>query len=333
VFTIISCNKKRIFTGDTVIFEFPDVIDTLYSEKIALNDIFTGRMYAYDSLLIFEANFPDNSWWVFNVKTGEHISSIIPKGQGPDEFVMPDCFSQFEVDTNICVWVSDWGTNKFTLIDLTDNTRKKTINLAGINNARFEHFGVHYYLNDSLVLLHNQEELSRSREIIPPIYRIFNYRTKTERVRYEPYNNFTHEAPHLLLSYHSIKPDKSKLAIASLFSHTLIIIDLQSNKINGYRLKNSPGFDDLKEIAENYQYRNMSVDDEFIYCVTSVNEHVMIEVFDWNGTLTRRLSLLNEKTENTMSISLDPVNKILYVLNGEDEEKLYKYDVSYLYAK
>jgi hypothetical protein len=338
IFAVISCNDKRIFTGETVIYEFPDIVDTLYSEEVVLNDIFTGRMCAYDSLLLFFANFPDNSSWVFNVKTGEHISSIIPKGQGPDEFIMPVCTGQFEIDTNICVWVSDWSRNKFNLIDVMDNTAKKNINLAGTKNARNEPFGAHFYLNDSLVLLHNQEEMSHTGEIAPPIYRIFNYITKAERVRYEPHRNYRSENPFCLISHHLIKPDKSKFALASFFCHILIIIDLQSHKITGYGLKDTPGFEDIIHVEDaDIQYHRMCVDDKFIYCATSVDEHVMMEIFDWEGTLTRRLLLKNEKTEDMVDVTFDPVNKILYVINSGisegGEEKLHKYDVSYLYSK
>jgi hypothetical protein len=53
-----------------------------------------------------------------------------------------------------------------------------------------------------------------------------------------------------------------------------------------------------------------------------------VNVFDWDGNFIRKIFL----DKIILNIALDPVNKYLYVdTTGEDEEEIYRYDVSYLY--
>jgi hypothetical protein len=108
------------------------------------------------------------------------------------------------------------------------------------------------------------------------------------------------------------------------------ILDIKSGKTKGYRVKNSQDLDIIRErgISDlQYIYSSLKVDNEFIYAKLFDGT---IDVFTWDGSLKRKLQFDKEPYD----VALDEVNKYLYtIVVEEDGEKIYRYDVNYLYKQ
>jgi hypothetical protein len=91
----------------------------------------------------------------------------------------------------------------------------------------------------------------------------------------------------------------------------------------------------LKDDIDNIKryYEDICVDDKYIYGLYSngnVFECNTLNVFDWDGNFIRKILL--DKTIINLSMGFDPINKYLYIDTlSEDDEEIYRYDISYLY--
>jgi hypothetical protein len=341
---IHSCGEKeseKIFRGNTVFVEMP-AIDIISGNKIEIDGIYTGSIIVYDSVALFlSSKYPDYTGYTFNVKTGKEISPIIRKGGGPNDFITPVFFEQFEIDGGIRTWVYDWGKQRCILTDIITGSLIKTIDVSGLPNEREQITGI-FILNDSLLLAYNQGDdlYFDGNTLLPPLYRILNYRINSEVAIYEVYNKFKYnnnktDPQSCLFSLDRIKPDKTKLSMPMMKLRQMNIMDIKTGEIVGYKLKNTPDFDILRE--EDYSseikicYSETEVDDELIYACIYNEKSISIDVFDWKGNFKRVLRLNSDNKEIT-NITLDRVNKFIYALViGENDEEIYRYNVSYLY--
>ena len=366
-FYIVSCGEKeKIFKEETIIVEKPLQADTITGNLLNIDGVYTGGVGAYDSLIFFySSQYPDYVIYVFSAKTGKQISSIMKVGEGPNEYIarMIGCMEQVQVDNNVCMWFVDIKKNKCVLIDWINGAVRKEIYVSGLRSG-FEYpwsapLSKHIILNDSLLMAHNQgEEIYKDNAgntedfFSTPTYHIFNYRTKQKIKSYEPYNKFKYNEnipPQIsLYSWDRIKPDRTKLAMGMLFLGQINIMDIETGKITGYYIKDTPNFDVLRKHSDfnrRYFYSLIFVDNDFIYGTLNESEYRLINeeyrlinengkttlyVFDWNGNF-KKVLILDKAME---SIALDPVNKQIYVLtNGAEDEEVYRYDVGYLYEK
>jgi hypothetical protein len=340
---VFSCKEKeKIFNGDVVIVFSPYYGMPLDGVKLKLDGIYTGTLNAYDSLIYFSSDlFGDYLTYVFNTKTGKHISSVARRGQGPDEFVALTAAAQHYVDSSICMWFFDYNKKECLLIDMVNNSVKKRFGISKLKNERAFPFSRVFILNDSLLLAFNQgDDMYNDGILTPPLYQIFNYRTNEEVAKYEIYNSFRYnnrlEPPICLYSQDRMKPDRTKVAMGLHYLRQINIMDIETGKVTGYRVENTPDFDIL---TENSAFEYVSyylwtcVDDDYIFALLSNKDETgtVIDVFDWNGNFIREL-VLDKRIINSGSIGIDPVNKYLYIITeGKEEEVVYRYDVSYLY--
>jgi hypothetical protein len=344
VLLVFSCKEKTvIFNGNIVIVPPSDTMDTLSGVKLKLDGIYTGAVQVYDSLIYFTASalFPDYFTYVFNTRTGKHINSVARRGQGPDEFIALTAAAQHYVDSSICMWFYDYLRKECLLIDMVNNSIRKRFSISKLKNDREFPFVRVFILNDSLLLACNQgDDMYGEGVLIPPLYRIFNYLTNEEVAKYEIYNSFRYNKrlmpPNCLYSQDRMKPDKTKIGVVMNYLRQINIMDIETGKITGYRVKNTPDFDILEEnSAFEYvtYYLWICVDDDYIFALLNTNDEksTVIDVFDWNGNFKKELRL-DKKIIDFTSIGLDPVNKYLYIIApGEEDEDVYRYDVSYLY--
>ena len=340
---IFSCkDKTKIFNGNEIIVEIP-AIDTLYGQEIKIDGVYTGGVSAWDSILLFISyKYSGYTGATFSIKTGKEIAQIVNRGQGPDEYITPAFSGQFETsDTCIGMWFYDWAKLHCILVDVITDVQIKKIDVSNLQNGqRSYHITGIYILNDSLLLAYNlAEDIEDKGQLLPPLYRIFNYINNTETVKYEIYNTFLYnrEIDHqsCLYSFDKIKPDRTKLAMAMENLRQINILDIETGNVTAYRHKNTPDFDIVKQLSNwngKTYYTQVCVDDDLIYAVIPDEKNTVTDVFDWNGNFKKEL-ILDRKIE-TGSIALDPVNKHLYVLtDGKEDEEVYCYDVKYLYKK
>jgi hypothetical protein len=350
VLICLSCeHKDKIFNGKIVEIPNSDPVlyDTIYGKEIKLDGVYTGAIFAYDSLLTFISyKYPDYCGNTFSINTGKEIKKVIKKGQGPNEFIRAVTLGQSAYsDGNPCMWIYDWGKLKYSLVNLVTDSIIKTVDIAKFkNDGRQDHITAVYILDDSLLLAYNQaEQVNMNKtELIPPLYRILNYTNNTESARYAIYNGFEFaetfkgRPQSCLFSLDRIKPDNTKLAMPMANFRQLNIMDIKTGKVTAYKFKDTPDLDILRKNSsfEGKKGRiNAFVDDDLIYVVTWSREKniVEIDVFDWDGNFKKHL-IMDKKAEIVTGIALDAVHKYLYALVvGEDDEEVYCYDVNYLY--
>jgi hypothetical protein len=354
-FTIfISCKdeKKNVyFNGEIIIVDCNVAPDTLHGEKINIDGLYTGSIWAYDTLIGFVSHKFDHVMNVFNVNTGKFLYSLGKRGRGPNEFNSIAWREQFVYEEHQHhVWIRKDGVEECVLLNLEkpgDIKRKIDINV----NAEFE-FGLQFtfILNDSLFLGSNQGEriYEGDGSFLPPAYHLYNARTKELIKSYKPYNAFVplsdrfyKKALHTLSfsSMDRIKPnDNTKLAMGMKSMDQINIMDVATGEIKGYRNKNSPDFNYLKDDIDNIKryYLDLCVDDKYIYALyesmndAEFNTGSTLNVFDWDGNFIRKILL--DKAVISTSMGFDPVNKYLYIDTlSEDDEEIYRYDLSYLY--
>jgi hypothetical protein len=344
VIMIFSCEEKEkrneIFKGETVYVKIPGE-DILSGSKIELDGIYTDAMIAYDSLLFFSSRkYTDYEGLTFNVKTGKTISQSLMRGTGPGGFVSPVLLEQLESDSSICLWVYDWGKHTCILINLIDGSQIKKIDVSKLPNERDMITGI-FVLNDSLLLAYNQGEdlYFDGNTLLPPFYRILNYRKNSEIAVYNVYNQFKYRSNTIapqscLFSLDRIKPDKTKLAMPMERFRQINIMDIRTGKVMGYKIENTPEFDILRKGSQTEikpYYTETEVDDELIYAAIYHEKGISIDVFDWEGNF-KRVLILDLGNKEISGIALDRINKFIYaLLVGEEGEIVYRYDVSYLY--
>jgi hypothetical protein len=349
----ISCKEDyTYFHGKTVIIDVNVKPDTLYGKKIALDGIYTGNIWAYDTLIGFMSyKFPDYHMHVFNVNTGEFLYPLCRRGTGPGEFPGTAITDQLVYDEQIHYWIrKEFGRDECVLLNLEKpgDVVKQTVDM-NFKTEFQDAYGYVFILNDSLLLGCNYGERQYQGEgtFIPPTYYIYNYHTKEKIETYRMYNGFIpvpgnfYNPMWFMSCYQScdrIKPDNSKLAMGMCHMDQINILDLRTGELKGYRNKTSPDFSYLRE-PNNYKlyYTDVFVDERYVYgwyhdtgnSFSKKGDNI-INVFDWDGNFIRKILL----DKPVLMLTLDPVNKYLYADVSEadkDEEEIYCYDLSYLY--
>jgi hypothetical protein len=343
---IFSCTNTngKIFNGEVFIIDNKPDTDILYGEHVKLDGPYTGFMAAYDSVIVFSSDKYRTLGYlniVFNLKTGKQVNSLIKVGQGSGESLATRTTRQFYIDdTEMKMWFYDYFIKKICLlINITDNTVTDSIDISWLKEDREEPSSRFFILNDSLFLSSNMEEPAYTHDNIalPPVWSLYNYKTKEKLKQYNVFNEFKYlDSYYGLGSEDQLKPDNTKLVMPMIYLPQINIVDIQTGEIKGYVFKdNLPDYSDIatkREYELKTYYIRTCVDNDFIYAAKQEENNIFIDVFDWNGNYMKRLVL--DKRMDTF-ITLDPVNKYLYVpVTGEgDEEKIYRYDVSYLYKK
>jgi hypothetical protein len=349
----ISCKEKdyTYFYGETIIVDTNVKPDTLYGKKIELDGIYTGDMWAYDTLIGFTTDqFPDYFMHIFNINTGKFLYPLCRRGIGPGEFPSIAYTDQWVYEKRLGYWIrKESGKDECVLVNLEKpgDAIEQKMDIK-IETEFQSSFGFVFILNDSLFLANNQGEEQYYEEgtFIPPAYHLYNSRTKEKIKTYRMYNGFIPISDKFFKqwrykvcygSYDRIKPDdRSKLAMGMLHIDQINILDLKTGEIKGYKNKTSPDFGYLKDYdIYRLYYSYILVDDRYIYGLYSDTEYGarkwegnIVNVFDWNGNFIKKILL----DKIALAIALDPVNKYLYLDSvGEDEEEIYRYDVSYLY--
>jgi hypothetical protein len=347
----ISCKEEKkkdvYFNGEIIIVDCNVAPDTLYGEKVNINGLYTGKIWAYDTLIGFFLQLPDYIMNVFNVNTGKFLYSLGKRGMSAEEFNNIGCTGQFVYENSQQhVWIQKDDLKECVLLNLAKqgDTVKRKIDISV--DTEFRHLDFTYILNDSLFLGNSQGEklFSGDGSFLPPAFHLYNARTKELIKSYKPYNALIlpscdpYQMTLVLGSRDCIKPDDNSKLVMAMFSMDQInILDVVTGEIKGYRNKNSPGFDYLKDIDNlKRYYTDICVDDKYIYGLYLNGKNSqdrmgnILHVFDWDGNFIRKIVL--DKMVLYLSMGFDPVNKYLYIdALSEDDEEVYRYDMSYLY--
>jgi hypothetical protein len=341
---MFSCTdeNKKVFNGEIFVIKNKPNIDTLRGEQIKLDGLFAGFFAVYDSLIVFSSEQYRTALnclsLVFNLKTGKQISSLVKVGKGPGEYTMATTTRQFHIDREVKMWFYDYFVKKICfLVDVTNNTVSDSVDISWLKNDRKEPCSRFFFFNDSLFLAFNMEEPAYTHENIglPPVWSLYNYKTGEKLRQYDIFNRFRYKVSYYgLVSDSQLKPDNTKLVIPMSYARQINIVDIQTGEIKGSSFDN--GFLDYTimeemDLESRRHYLRACVDDDFIYAAIREDNHIFINIFDWDGNYLKRL-ILDKNMDEFMA--LDTINKYLYILAvGDEEEEIYRYDVSYLYKR
>ncbi len=307
-------NDNTYFNGEIRYIE--DDINNFESVRlkpVSLNGANYGWMAVYDSLMFFmNPKLSDRFFNVFNVDTGEEIGTFCNKGGGPDEvFSIGPIFQLFTEENDLKTLLFAPNEEKLLIWNITQSIRQgKTVLDKIIPYAwRTENEGACYnemFLLDKNTLIAkvdafpiNDEEATlpfcQKRTVDTnkclQSYSIYKQAIKNDKA------SIISEA--FFSSHDAVKPDGTKIVQAMIHLPQLNIIDVQTGKVVGYRLKENVDFtifEGKKEIKD-YCVR-LQVDDNYIYVMYwgkvpwKRNEIPFINtvyVFDWNGKIIRKM--------------------------------------------
>ena len=341
-------NDLPYFNGDIIIVNRPEKADCLQGEKILLDDIHTGSIDVYDSLLIFNSiQFPDQFLSVFNLHTKKQIASLCNKGHGPNEFQGVSVYD-FVIDNNqLKLWLYAFNEQKMLLLNITESINSQTTQYDSIfildwRKKFISPFNWIFNMDNQKVLakcpsnvvFYDQDPYSASN------YYLFDPFTNDTIRSYIIYNRpivneLSSDPLAFLSSSDRIKPDKSKVAMGMRMVSQINILDLESGKLLGFRHRNTPDYSFLEKDPFNFRvyYHQICVDDDYIYGLYLNNNLTDIEInldfatseihiFDWEGNFVKRV-ILDQKMDQ---IAVDLKNRTLYGYNTVEEE-LYAYEV------
>ena len=357
IFIVIACREEKnesYFNGEVKIVNFSKAKD-LKGTFIELDDVFVGTMLVYDSLLLGGSGENSHVFNVFGLNSRKKLGILAMRGQGPDDFIdATSAGKQFVKEgDDICFWLGD-SHGKYLLINISASLKEgRTIILKRYDNMSGRKkwlygFGAGYILDDDLLLVRTQSEsLYQSDKCYQPAsyhlykndidHHVKDY-TLFNKPIYSPDENFNSEL--FCNTTDGMRPDKKKMAMGMPFVGQLNIMDIKSGKQTGYLLKDSYDFDYFaSHSVEDYKafFESLCVDQQYIYAAC-INKKITareddgsyirakkILVFDWEGNPTITLNL----DHHIMNMSFDPVHRMMYVLDNEDE--LYRYDMNFLY--
>ena len=335
----VSCQNtgRIVFFGETARVSYPRTITILEGRTVYLEGIYTGAIFAYDNILVFQSHrHPDGILYVFDAETGNRISAIAQRGAGPDEFIHIG-FSNFERNINdeINVWITHPQGHELVLLSLHGNIVKR-IHTSKFESTNFFGIGDFFVLSDSLLIAYMQAREIFENKFTPPFYRVFNYHTGEIVKDFVHYSEYEMDKGNLVSARFStplhwtstIKPNRSKIAMAMMGLNRVNILDLKSGKMKSIETRSARSLNQLRlcDHIKSY-FGGISSDERYIFVRVGdlIEPSKRIHVFDWKGNFMYILQL----SEGAMSFSFDPVHKILYSITYKD--RVIAYDLNFLY--
>lgn len=349
---IYGCKKDDLpyFKGEIITIDnFAQEI-VLKGEKVDLGDINEGQPFVCDSFLVFVTfKYPDYYFYAFDIKSGKHIASFCPKGNGPNDFLSCDMSYQLvKKDGESKIWVRDYNNQKIHLINVTRSIAQQTTICDSIVPFEWSKFfqypltGV-FFLDKGEILGINQceDQYSTGEEYKPrDLYLFkesFNNKIRDYHLYQRPVISLDHRVKFENFEFYNssyrIKPDNTMLAIAMKMLGQISIVDIKTGVQKNFRMKESITFPDIeKDVYKTRRYYStMAVSDKYIFAIyvdvalkdtpPPFGGHI-IHVFTWNGEPVYRVHV----KESIKNITLDVPNQLLYAVDLEDN--LYSYDIS-----
>lgn len=343
---LFSCSSnlidKELFNGE--IHQLDDsrtVCMNVSAKLLNLEGDYTGMIAVYDSILVcWDTNYKDYFLNLFHIDKGEEIGYFCPKGHGPEEFSnINPVYQFFQMDGNIMTMFHG-DSHALAFWNLTKSLQTgKTVYDTIINGYRDLGLFFFYLPNKNLVSVKSAEYTEKHSATMPYCERFSLFSSvesqkipiyQTEMVTGEsadqPVGRFFH-------TWDAVKPDGTKLVQAMSFLPQLNIIDLESGRVTGYRMKESPDYSLIKTDMKNLKryYTSIQADNQYIYATyfgegswmgkqgTALPKFDEIHVFDWNGNL-----LYKFKTDRSFFIIwLDSVRHRLYSRDWNTDEIYY----------
>ncbi|MDR2907463.1 MAG: hypothetical protein LBU91_05695 [Bacteroidales bacterium] len=343
LFLAVACatSDRVAFYGDIKIVDYPNQEDILKGYPVKLEGEYTGSMYVYDGILVFQSHKHQASWlYLYDSETGKRVNAICKIGEGPDEYTHFEPFNgTFEKHSDgTCLWINNKARNRIELLNMRGEIVKQ-FDVLKFESTNPYGFGSFYVLNDSLLWAYVSTIKIFENKYSAPSHYIFNYKLGKIVNKYTFYSNYETDDrtdiwpdSYLTSTACGMKSDRTKLALAMPFLKRVDILDFKSGKMKSVQMRDSPDLNSISlDVRLNRHYWGSICDDRYIYVAEGSYEQFFgtIQIFDWDGNFVRVLRINEEGYEKGYVFALDPVRKILYTKN--DAEEVTAYDVNYLY--
>jgi hypothetical protein len=350
----ISCKQKEpVFRGNLFILADTLKKEFLVGNAVALEGIYDGYPSVYDSLILFESfKYPDHFFcYVFNLNSGKHIASLFHKGQGPDEFLDFFHLDQYIHENNeIKLWGYDALKGVIYLVNLTKSVSTNSTQYDTVISTKWsEKFNMPwsgvFCPDDKHLLIQSSVEYSYldKKDYKLGMYYLYKSANLDEPEKiYRQHTEIPLERPVMgneyFYSTDRLKPDNTKIAMGMRMLAQLNILNLKNDKLSGFRIENTPDYQNIIEIDEKGEmkktyYMDLRVSDDHIFALYmnadrgNPWESDEVHIFDWDGNWLHKI-ILDKKA---VQMAFDPVNKLLYVLTNTDE--VYSYEVNKILRK
>lgn len=357
VYFSISCNQitdtEKYFAGE--IFFVADTVPVKKWEPhiIEVEGVYQGPIFVYDSLLFYyplnasATNFYD----IYNLKNDSLLGKFCNKGGGPDEVIALTTISHFYKEKGDLKALLYAGNEKKLLEwNISESLKQQKTIFDRIVSYHWDvddHYAIYnriFRLNsDTLFTITPTTPLTLDLKTVSlPLYEKRSIKTNRKIHSYSvfldtPDGDDTNllMPENIFASFYGIKPDLTKVAQSLMYLPQINIIDINSDIVNGFRVKGSYDFsvfeDKINKVKSNYI--DLSVSDDFIYALfLGVNINTpekrsktscMVHVYDWEGNLLHKVDLGYYVDQ----IVLDDKNDLLY---GREytSEQIYCYNLS-----
>lgn len=354
---LASCDSKlsdkEYFNGPITAVKDIGNIVPLEGESIPLPEsgFCNGSLYVHDSLLVFyNPKIPTSFYSVFDVKAGEYLGEYIKKGRGPLEVSGGAPIYETFVDNGdlkSLVWTPN--QNRIMVWNITESVGQNTSVFDSIipykcgDLRKMKPYSNIYRISENRILAYilpwSSDPTTKAATV--PYYQERTLYTDQPVKDYDIFLKpiFIKEYPdmqeQIFRSEDCIKPDGSKIAQGMCYLDQINIIDLQSGKVEGFRIEGSPDFTlfakDLSKCKK--YYLNCQADYNYIYALYAGNpmypedgifkQSHMLHIFDWEGRFVAKCDL----GQPVDYLGLDRVNNILYAMDSR-AEKLFAYDLA-----
>ena len=338
-------SEKNYFNGETYTINLPFAVDTLDGKELHFDEVQTGEMFVYDSLLFFSSSkYPSYSVSIFNVKSGKHLANCFNRGQGPYEFHNLSFIRYVTYEDNR-PHLYAYAVNEQQLIDIDIMAFLKKLTQTGnvdysavqVDECLWSTyhtvpFNYQYPLNKRFLLVKTSFESPFMNEEEPmlPTYELIDTKKKEVTRSYSIYqtpikNDNLQDKSLVYLSTDAIRPDGKQIAMAMGVMPQLIITNMETGEMTCHEIANMLKQKIEKATEENiYLYYKSTVADERHIYSLFVNKPFFqkageklpqgneIHVFDWNGNLLTRWYIRHAADE----IRLDYKGKLLYAKNN-----------------
>lgn len=321
----------------------------LEGEEILRDDYYHHhKVFILDTVLLTTSNAGDYHFHAYHTQTQEYLGSLGVRGEGPDEWTMPQTTNgQYEVtESGVFLWFFDYRRGHLSKIDVTQTLRSgspypvidKSISIDG---KKFPFF-VLFYVNDEKLVgdcwMTEQDRV-----------RIKSYNPKTEDARRStlfPTMENIHLLPaevinSLYTTTFAIHPTKNLFVQAMATFNRIDIFDedlnLLRSVVDGENWQDD--YYDARDInpASNYLvervdgYNGLVATHDFIFALerkkkpsdnTATRPESFVRVYDWEG---RPVCLLQFEN-NLNAIGVDEAEGMFYATDYANEMVL-RYDI------
>lgn len=312
-------------TGDRYQFRQLSLDDT------QLPDVASSDCIVKDSLII---NNEHRSEYLFHISDldGKLLGSFCRRGRAWNEPLSGlSLFETYVENGNVCADVFSFMDAKLFVWNISESISEgrdvyeDIIQFESNDEAVLHPWMSLYRLDEDHIIVYNSMQSGYTDDLVgTPAYQIYALRERGLAVQFDLFNVVDIEPENpmlpknaLLTNVDCLKPDKTKLVFAMSLMPVYCILDLDTGKAEGYRIKGLPG---LRMDEYRWQFADIQADDDYIYALYSgeimfnkegADIPDVLYVMDWDGHVKAKYKMDKRFT----SLSLD--NGKLYFIHHD----------------